>query len=179
MWCRGINWTVGLEVQELIYRLRSFVDTFDEMGAQLVFFVGGLTPPRKRKTWLRCRIRSIHKMLDVCDILYSNKTYEDIPESLDSIPPNMENFVAFVLKHVLNCMVSITVFFQLLCSCLLIVVAQVTIITKFTVYCIIFCSYMVMKAFFNLLELVLILVFILKLEIPRVYFGIFVALVKS
>lgn len=114
MWCRGINWTIGLEVQELIYRLRTFVEAFDDMGARLVFFVRGLTPQKKRKTWLRRRIGSIHNMHDVYDLLYANKMYEDIPESLDSIPPNMGNFVAFVLKHVLNCTVSITVFVWIL-----------------------------------------------------------------
>lgn len=86
------------------------MEAFDEMGAQLVFFVAGLTPRKKRKTWLRRKISSIHKMHEVYDLLYAHKTYEDIPEPLDSIPPNMGNFVAFVLKHVLNCTVSITVF---------------------------------------------------------------------
>lgn len=108
MWYRGLDWTIGLEVQELIDRLRSFVEGFNEMGADLVFFVGGLTPFKKRKSWLIRRIKSLNQMMNVHDMLYAGKTFEEIAVklNLNSIPPNMGNFVAFVLKHVLDCTVS-------------------------------------------------------------------------
>lgn len=111
LWCEGIDWTIGLEAQELIGRLQSFVNTFNYMGADLVFFVGGLTPLKKRKTWLRRRIDGMQKMMDVHDLLYAGKTHADIPKNLNSIPPNMGNFITFVLKHVLGCTVSFIWFY--------------------------------------------------------------------
>lgn len=80
------------------------------MDADLVFFVGGLTPLKKRKTWLKRRIDGMQKMMDVHDLLNAGQTYEDLPEKLNSIPPNVGNFVAFVLKYVLNCEVGISLF---------------------------------------------------------------------
>lgn len=106
MWCRGLDCVIGLQVQELIHRLRSFVEAFDEMGAELVFFVGGLTPFKKRKTWLNRRIKSMHLMMNAFDMLYAGRTSEEISKNNCSIPPNMSNFVSFVLKYVLNCRVS-------------------------------------------------------------------------
>lgn len=106
LWCQGLDWTIGLQVQEIIARLRSFVAAFNNMGADLVFFVGGLTPLKKRPTWLRRRIEGMNQMMAVYDLLYADQTYENIPKELNSIPPNMGNFVAFVLKHVLDCKVS-------------------------------------------------------------------------
>lgn len=108
MWYEGLDWTIGIEVQQLIRRLRSFVKSFKDIGANLVFYFGGLTPEKKRNTWLRRRVANMHKMMTVFDMMYKGRSYQDIPEEWDYIPPNMANFVAYVLKHVLGCTVSCT-----------------------------------------------------------------------
>lgn len=121
----GLDWTIGIEVGQLIRRLRSFVNSFVNIGADLVFFFGGLTPEKKRKTWLRRRVANMHKMMNVFDMLYTGRSYQVIPEEWDYIPPNMANFVAYVLRHVLHCTVSISIFstipVDLLCRVILLI----------------------------------------------------------
>ncbi|KAK7605281.1 hypothetical protein V9T40_007139 [Parthenolecanium corni] len=109
LWYQYLDWTIGLEVQKLINNLRSFVASFENIDVDLVFFIGGLTPEKKRSTWLRRRRANMHKMMNVSGMLKSGRSYNTIPEEWDYIPPNMTNFVAFVLKHVLNCTVHFTV----------------------------------------------------------------------
>lgn len=119
LWCKNLDWTIGLQVGELIDRLRSFVEAFNDMGANLAFFIGGLTPLKKRHSWLGRRVESMNKMMAVCDKLNSGETFSDISRCTEykdkhvrqPIPPNMGNFVAFVLKFVLNCEVSAIYFF--------------------------------------------------------------------
>ena len=116
-WYGNLDWTIGIEVHEFLDRLRSFVEAFRNIDADLVFFVGGLTPEKKRKTWLHRRIRNMHKMMNVFDMLNTGRKFQDIPEEWDYIPPNMVNFVAFALKHVLYCKVSRYALYVMVATC--------------------------------------------------------------
>lgn len=107
MWYENLDWTIGIEVQKLIERLQAFVTSFENIDADLVFFIGGLTTEKKRPAWLRRRVANMHKMMNVFDMLNAGRSYQDIPEEWDYIPPNMTNFVADVLRHVLDCTVSV------------------------------------------------------------------------
>ena len=108
-WYKGLNWQVGIELQELIKRLRLFVNAFKELGIQLVFFYGGLTPEKKREAWIQRRRNNHNDIHILIDVLKhgGNDDNEDFLKMYDSIPPNMGLASSYILKYILNCQVSI------------------------------------------------------------------------
>lgn len=111
MWYDGLNWSIGMEAQQLIERLRSFVARFENIDADLVFFIRGLMEKRRR-TWLGRTAEEFRKKKRIFEMLNGGRSFGDITNNSYSkenyIPPNMTIFVAYVLKHVLNCKVCVT-----------------------------------------------------------------------
>lgn len=107
MWTRGLDWTIGLEVKKLKMNLTRFVNAFRQLDAKLVFFFDGLTPRKKRGTWLERRRGSLRTMGHVYNGLRRGITFDNLPSY---IPPSMTNFVTFFLKYELDCKVSLVNF---------------------------------------------------------------------
>lgn len=108
LWYRDINWLVGFEIQEFIYRLQTFTESFKKLGVELIFFFGGLTPEKKRNSWIERRRRNLDDTHLVLDIL---KEGRNLPPQLHSIPPNMGITASYILKHVLEYEVRTTSFY--------------------------------------------------------------------
>lgn len=106
-WCTGIDWVVGFEVQEFIYRLQSFVEALKKTGAKLIFFFGGLTPEKKREVWIQRRRKNLNDIHAVFDFLASGRAFKELPNYINSIPPNMGVTASCILKYILGCEVSL------------------------------------------------------------------------
>ncbi|KAL6957866.1 hypothetical protein U1Q18_045915 [Sarracenia purpurea var. burkii] len=52
LWCKGLDWVIGFEIQEFLHRLRSFVESFKKIGVKIVFFFGGLTVEKNERLGL-------------------------------------------------------------------------------------------------------------------------------
>ena len=113
LWYRNLDWLVGFEIQELVRRLRAFVEGFRKFGIRLIFFFGGLTPEKKRNTWIQRRRKNLEEMHIIFDIL---KGGSDPPEHFYSIPPNMGITILCILKYILSCQVSHIIFQFVLCT---------------------------------------------------------------
>ena len=109
-WYDGLNWCVGIELQELENRLREFVDAFKKVGVELIFFYGGLSPEKKRRVWIVRRRRALAEMHTCIDIIKECgiEGGEGVVEN--GIPPNMGLISSFILKYRLNCKVSSSYF---------------------------------------------------------------------
>lgn len=104
--CKGLDWTLGFEMQEFLARLRAFVEAFKKIGVKLVFFFGGPTVEKKRDAWIERRLRNVRDVLAVFDFLGKGNITKNIPDKLASLPPTMGLMMSFLLKHMLDCEVS-------------------------------------------------------------------------
>lgn len=106
LWCKGLDWVIGFEIQEFLHRLRSFVESFKKIGVKIVFFFGGLTVEKKRKAWIGRRMRNLRDIYEVCNLLEKGTLTKSLPEKYASLPPTMGLFTSLLLKYVLKCEVS-------------------------------------------------------------------------
>lgn len=113
LWCNPIDIMFGFGFQEFVHNLKCFVDSFQKIGAKLVFFLGGLTPEKKRKTWVNRRIKNMEDILSVFDSSARTNLSPDISKHFNYIPtmPHVGFVVSFILKYILKCEVN---YFELL-----------------------------------------------------------------
>lgn len=105
-WYDGLDWTIGLEIQEFIEKLRNFVELFKNIGVELTFFFDGVHADHKYEVWRSRQRERIDKTLRAFDFFYQGGEFSCLPEELQSFPPNVGLISAFILKHVLKCTVS-------------------------------------------------------------------------
>ncbi|XP_065224509.1 constitutive coactivator of peroxisome proliferator-activated receptor gamma-like [Planococcus citri] len=109
LWCKGLDWVIGFEIQEFLHRLRMFVESFTKVGVKIVFFFGGLTVEKKRASWIGRRRRNLRDIYDVVGILEKGTLTKDLPERYASLPPTMGIFTSMFLKYILGCEVYMTI----------------------------------------------------------------------
>ncbi|XP_065222182.1 constitutive coactivator of peroxisome proliferator-activated receptor gamma-like [Planococcus citri] len=109
--CKGMDWIIGYEIQEYLHRLRTLVESFQESGIKLVFFVSGVAAKasKKKKLFSR-RAGNLHDTIDLCVFLEKKGVATKfIPEKYASLPPSVGFFTSMLLKHVFNCEVYMTI----------------------------------------------------------------------
>lgn len=105
-WYEGLDWTIGLEIQELIERMRTFVESLTNIGVKLTFYFGGIHVDRQYDVWRHRQKERIDKTLRVFDFFRNGGKFSYLPEELQSFPANMGIITSLILKYVLNCTVS-------------------------------------------------------------------------
>lgn len=105
-WYEGLDWTIGLEVQELIEKMRNYVESLMNIGVKLTFYFGGVNVDHRYDVWRRRQKERIDRTQRVFDFLRGGEKSSHLPEELQSMPVSMGVITSFILKHVLKCTVS-------------------------------------------------------------------------
>lgn len=111
-WYDGLDWTIGLEMQELIQRMRQFVESLTEMGVKLTFYFGGVHADHKYDVWRNRQNERIEKNLRGFDFFSCGGKFSFMPEDLQSFPASMGVITSLILKYVLKCTVSTVLYFM-------------------------------------------------------------------
>ncbi len=74
---------IGMDIQELFYKIKKFVQKFGELDVKLVFFFDGYVDDKKRETYLRRRKDNLSVVLSVFQEIEGGKSFAYINENYE------------------------------------------------------------------------------------------------